>query len=268
MVKDSFVQELIQAGLPINQLFQYSDLNASKAGVRFEEDIQAIANTVFQNEINNLGSQVVYGKMQFTGEQLKNIPVRYLDNFSKDTNEWIRGKFTKEIEKESFGLYRLGSVQGKTDVRIPNNSVMINFNFSPEVLQFINLLRGLNITAKNYTNIDKISFGSASYFRVVTSVIEDLNYPEEVALKVYYSTRGRNSAAGYHKYHLRYAYEVLGPGQYYDINGQLQSLGLTNFLFVFSKSQRKIYVRSTANIVRKAIENNVASKTPSINLTN
>ena len=266
-LKDSFVEELIMAGLPINQLFNYKGMTASMAGIEFEKDLERIASTAFQNIENDLGRQLVVGKSTYTGEQLKNIPVRYLDAFNKETDQWIRGKFDKQTEKESEGLYRLGGVQGKIDVRIPNSAVRIDFNFSPEVLDFINLLRGLNITAKNYTNVSKISFGSASYFRVVTSVMEDLNYPEDVALKVYYATRSRNTTIAEHKYHLRYAYEVLGPGQYYDINGQLQSLGMTNFLFVFDKTARYIYVRSTVDIVRKAIEKGGAAKAAAINLT-
>ena len=97
--------------------------------------------------------------------------------------------------------------------------------------------------------------------------LDYLNYPEDIALKVYYATRNRNTTIAEHKYHLRYAYEVLGPGQYYDINGQLQSLGMTNFLFVFDKTARYIYVRSTIDIVRKAIEKGGAAKVAVINLT-
>ena len=39
-LKDPFVEELIKAGLPINQLFNYKGMTASRAGIEFEKDIE------------------------------------------------------------------------------------------------------------------------------------------------------------------------------------------------------------------------------------
>ena len=80
-----------------------------------------------------------------------------------------------------------------------------------------------NITAKCYTNMTSISFGKANYFRSLSSVLSDLGYDKDYILAFYHnSQRVRyNSISGAHKAHIRFAYEVLGIGQYIDINGTL-----------------------------------------------
>lgn len=252
--KDSFILELEKAGIPILQLFNYSNIGASAAGIKFEEDLAKIASVAF-GDVKNLmiGKELVYSHQNYTGDMLNNLTVRYIDKYDSDLKQWVRTKHKAEEELEAGGLYRLGGVSGKIDVNIPNSMVTLKYDFSQETLEFLNLLRGLRITAKNYTDMKKITFGHASLFRVVSSVLGDLNHPKDIQLKVYYSAKTSRSSLAEHKYHIRYAYEVLGIGQYYDINGSLQNLGNTNFLFVYDKNSNYIHVRSTKDMVRQAM---------------
>ena len=264
-----FLQDLLNLGLPVMELFNYEDLDGSKSGIKFEEDLKTIIDTIFGKPVvMSLGGKKIVNNLSFLGEQLAHIPYYSLEQWSEKLNEWVPKVFSKGEQKQKDGIYRLGQVQGKIDLRIPNTKITINYEYSPSTLRFIKLLQDMNITAKNYTNMSSVSFGSAKYFRVVTSVMSDLGYESDIALKIYYSTRSarQNTELGYHKYHLRQAYEALGPGQYYDMNGHLQSFGTTDFLVVYDKKANTIWVRSTADIVLKAL-NKKAIKGNYINLT-
>lgn len=264
-----FLQDLLNLGLPVTKLFNYEDLNASQSGIKFEKDLKTIIDTILGEPVTmKLGSKKIINDISFLGEQLTHIPYYSLEQWNDKLNEWIPKVFSKDEQRQSNGIYRLGQVQGKIDLRIPNTKITANYKYSPSTLRFIKLLQNMNITAKNYTNMTSVSFGSAKYFRVVTSVMSDLGYENDIALKIYYSTRSarQNTELGQHKYHIRQAYEVLGPGQYYDLDGHLQSLGTTDFLVVYDKKVNTIWVRSTADIVLKAF-NKKAVKSNYVDLT-
>jgi len=114
-------------------------------------------------------------------------------------------------------------------LKIPKSTISLEYATTNEVQEFLSLLQGSNITAKNYTNMNSIHLGSTKYFRVVSSIMEDIGMANSTPsiLDVYYKTyrarvNSKTKPQMYpHKVHMRFAYELLGAGQYYDINGQL-----------------------------------------------
>jgi hypothetical protein len=84
------------------------------------------------------------------------------------------------------------------------------------VKEFLNLLQDANISAKNYAKASAVKLGNTNYFRVVSSVLSDLGAPhsdKSNILEVYRHTKTpKDNIVALHRYHLRYVYELIGPG--------------------------------------------------------
>lgn len=247
-------QDLQRIGLFPGKLFRYSKDTSS--GVKFEKDLQ----TLFQRLYNvsdelQVGQTKVYTNISLLGSDIAKLPIRALDLYSKNINEWLKFQYGNNQQIKPTDLVRQAGVQGKVDLKLPNSMAQIQYQYSTELQTLLTLLKGANITAKNYTNMQAISFGKANYFRALSSVLGELGFGNNEILSTYFQTnrQGTKTASGLHKAHIRMAYEVLGIGQYVDSNGQLQSFGQTDYLIVFNKSSGQVKVRSTRDIVRQYI---------------
>lgn len=259
--------DLKNLGLFPGQLFNYNNsaLSDSQLGFQFEKDLEILFQRLF-NVLNQqlvTGTEKVYSKMTLTGEEFINLPIRAIDICSQETNEWLKFQYGQTKQIKPTDLVRQAGVYGKIDLKVPNSIATIKYEYSSKLQTLIYLLQGANITAKCYTNVSSISFGKANYFRSLSSVLSDLGYSKQDIMGLYKSTNNvkYSSLSGAHKAHIRYAYEVLGVGQYVDINGQLQPFGTTDYLVVFNKSANRIHVRSTRDLVRQYMLKTQGTKT-------
>lgn len=277
-----FIRELNQKGVPFMELFNYS-LNPnqfSQDGFQFETDLIKIFNSIAPDLAQKIGGDKVYSNVNFLYQDIKNIPLRALDYMNEDLNKWIKYNYQHQIQFSADSIVRQAGVFGKIDLTIPKSTIALAYATTNEVREFLSLLQSSNITAKNYTNMNSIHLGSTKYFRVVSSIMEDIGMANSTPsiLDVYYKTyrariNSKTKPQMYpHKVHMRFAYELLGAGQYYDINGQLQSLGTTDLLIVYNKSTQEIKVKSTYDIARQVLRKEHYSsgmgKSSSINLNN
>ena len=260
-------RDLSALGLFPGQLFNYKDstLSDSKLGFQFEQDLETLFQRLFNvlNEKLVTGAEKVYSKMTITGEEFANLPFRAIDICSEETNEWIKFSYGQQRKVSPTDLVRQAGVYGKIDLKIPNSTATIKYQYSAKLQTLIRLLQGANITAKCYTDMKSVSFGKANYFRSLSSVLTELNYSKQDIMNLYKSTEKvkYSSFSGAHKSHIRYAYEVLGIGQYIDINGVLQPFGTTDYLIVFDKNANRVRVRSTKDLVRQYMLKTQGTKT-------
>jgi hypothetical protein len=57
-----------------------------------------------------------------------------------------------------------------------------------------------------------------------------------------------------HKYHMRYIYELIGPGMYYlNYKGRRVNLGTVDYLIIFDKSKFRIVVKGSQNLIAAAL---------------
>jgi FlaG/FlaF family flagellin (archaellin) len=122
-------------------------------------------------------------------------------------------EYAQECEYESGGLYRQSGVMGKIDLKIPQSKVTINLQKSSSLMKLQSLLVGMNISAKNYTNIAAVHIGSSGWFRVLNSILSDLGKTSEEIITIYNITsRKTKKTISNHKYHMRFIYELMGVG--------------------------------------------------------
>lgn len=259
--------DLKALGLIPGQLFNYtnSSLSDSQLGFQFEKDLEILFQRIFNVLDQQLvtGAEKVYSKMTITGEELTNLPVKAIDICSQETNEWLKFQYGQKRQVKPTDLVRQAGVYGKIDLKLPTSMATIQYEYSSKLQTLITLLQGANITAKCYTNVSSVSFGKANYFRSLSSVLSDLGYSKQDIIGIYKATNTvkYSSLSGSHKAHIRYAYEVLGVGQYVDANGQLQPFGTTDYLIVFNKGANKVHVRSTRDLVRQYMLKTQGTKT-------
>ena len=251
------VKELQSQGLDIYKLFNYSN-KGQRYGFQFENDLQHIINSVFNGNIaENIGSKKAYAKSTFSGEELSKMVKIKVDQLSQDLQTWVEQKYSKKLVYDTGELYRQSGVMGKVDIKVPISSVSINLQDTGPIRRIQHLLSGMNISAKNYTNIASIHLGKSGWFRIVNSLLSDLD-KEQLVIATFNITKStKNKKIQNHKYHMSFIYELMGVGQYYDINGQLENYGNVDYLIVYNRANEAcpFVVRSTAKLVLDAFNN-------------
>lgn len=264
-------KDLQMLGFLPGELFVYTDSSktASQLGFDFEKDLEILFQRLYQTtESMVVGGQKAYTSLTLLGQDLEKIPVRAVDVWSDETNKWVKHHYGHNQSINQNSLVRQAGVYGKVDLSIPSSTVAISYDYSDKLKRFLHLLKGANITAKCYTHMTSISFGKANYFRSLSSVLSELGYSRDYILAYYNSSQKvrYNSISGAHKAHIRFAYEVLGIGQYVDVNGTLQPFGTTRFLVVFDKTTQTVKVQSTLYLVNQYLQRTAGTKTYVANL--
>ena len=255
-----FQQNLLQAGLVPNQLFNKFDKKYSgdttEIGDWLEENLAKIIDTLSKQSGSQIGKKRISSR-NFGNNltEIEKIPYGLFEAFDaqgvklftacgKDELKRLSGKYKNKIAN-----YRLGGVQGKIDVQGLKGDIVFNFETSPEFNRLIELLRGANISAKNYTDITSIHIGHSNYYRAIMTILDYFGGLGNITNtnKVYYAS---NAVIESHRQHIQLAYDLVGAGQMYrDINGNLQSLGSVDYLIIFDKNKSYIHVVSTGHIM-------------------
>lgn len=243
------------------------------SGQRFEEELEMFFKHIFETEGNlpiKVGDRQVYTGTTITVGNTKAMPQMKVE-ISKNTSEQLN----KKIEKMSLGSVKEGSIvrqaaaSGVIDLTVPNSIKSLGFEYSDATKRFLNLLKGANITAKCYTNTKTISSGNTGLYRMLSSVLKSINRENDIDMYYRYF-RGSSSKlpmeAKKHLSDMTFAYQLLGLGQYIDINGTMQQLNTTDFLIVFDKSTQQIKVRSTKALALEYLQGNSIARHPVIKL--
>lgn len=198
----------------------------------------------------------------FTKNQLTGIYEKWLDVFNQNINTGIY-ELADKVSFKNYGfrgdsnsLYRLGEVQGKIDVKIAKTCIKFIATLDPSVQEFITLIQGHNITAKNYINLEKVSFGHTNKFRIYATVLPQLGFNSRQALKSYYiqqsirSEHTRYALVHYVDEKLALYYEITGDGIQYDG----QSMGIADLVVINERNGNTIKVYNAARLIQEKLQ--------------
>lgn len=260
MLKNDFVEGILE-NLPqdIKQLFNYDDMSNYAAGAAFERDLGNIISSVFEQMegITPDYQKIELGAQTATAGLGVTLTYPMIESvFGKKFIEQVLKYAVEPVIDQTSGdvMYKLKDKQGKIDILSPTNgTITLDYEGNDKLTRFYSLLSGASFTAKNYLvrNNDRavrVKLGSTSSFRVYMSTLSfsnpELNQDERV--KIYFASRNtRNAIAKEHKKHIRFVYELIGPGLYY--NGI--SLGECKFLIVNERNGPGIRVFSTKQLI-------------------
>lgn len=259
ILKNDFVEGILE-NMPqdIAQLFKYDNMSNQAAGAAFERDLGNIISSIFKQmegeapdySTIELGAKTAGVNITLTYPEIEKI-------FGKKFIQRVLQYGIEPIVNQTSGdkLYKLKDKQGKIDILVPTRGrITLEYEGNEKLHRFYNLLSGSSFTAKNYLVKDgsdrtvRVKLGSTSSFRVYMATLSfsnpELNKDEK--MKVYYASRAtRSSVAQEHKKHIRFVYELIGPGLYY--NGI--SLGECKFLIVNERGGKGIRVFSTKQLI-------------------
>ena len=199
-VHQGFIEQIKQVlGLEVfKTLFSYDDSLSNRAsGVLFEENLTKIINAaVNQSIVKESGLQRGTSDLIFAANEIKNNYDKWVDVISSETQNGITRYIVEDEARREKGhtglrggeraLYRLGKVQGKVDLAITASMLQITYYLSPDCIQFFSLINGHNITAKNYKNIDAVSFGHTAAFRIYATLLPEFGLNKALMLQAYY----------------------------------------------------------------------------------
>ena len=257
--QQQIAQDLVSTGRFPQSLFTSftagKEAERGESGFKFEQELGKFVQKIFETDI-----PVVVGDRKVTTGQIINlsqgkIPPMMKVSPSQQSSSRIREKIKEmsaaQAKKEGYNFVQLAQATGVIDLQVPKSSLQLTYSYSPATKNFLNILQGANITAKCYTNVHAISSGKTGLYRTLSAVLTEAQIPEEIDTLYYYFRRRKRSEKEplQHMSHISFAYNVLGFGQYVDIDGKLQRLQETDYLIVFDKNLQTIRVRSTRALV-------------------
>lgn len=269
-----------ELGIPKN-LFNFLDsqnINDFEKGNLFEKNLsETIMKLLEINVPIQVGQNKVTSNMLIDLNQTSlhwNLKVQVPKEVNKGINEFIEMN-VKEARKKGYKTAYLASASGVIDINVPQSKKTLTYQPLPFLNTLNHLLRGANITAKCYTNTNQIHLGNSNLLRIITSIYDVLGKSQAETSKIYKIFNSRNSnlknmvrQKEYQKHlsHYTYVYQILGAGQYIDIEGKLQPLSTTNYLIVFDRKANTVFVRSTLELAEKYMFTNLTARKPYINL--
>lgn len=285
IIADEFIEDFLsrckKRGINILTLFNYYGLGKQKSGTKFETDLVNIFNACIPDEnfdvretVEQFGYKKGTSNLIFNSNELTGYYTKWLDalqtNVETKIPEWIYATYgTSQFGKSDLDLYRLGSIAGKIDVRIPQSKISINFTEAPEIDQFFSLINGKKLTVKNYFNINQVTLGNTNIFRIYMTLLPDLGITKAESLRMfyirrYYASMQTQEESGItvmlHDYHIRFAYELMGIGLTY----KGEKIGPADLLVINERNGQQIRVYNTYMILAEVLEKNQYSKARSI----
>lgn len=259
-------------------LFQAMKINPTQEkqsnfqqGFQFEKDLESLLQTLFSTNVPlAIGDQQVHPGMIFN-PQGTNLPGNLKVMVPKQVGQEIQKMTLKHAKEKGIQAVYLAEATGVIDLQTPSSALTLQYNYHASTKMFLQTLRNIRITAKSYTDVTSIASGKTSLYRSISSVLSDLGYGPSIIESVYkYYNQGRkklNFEDKNHLNHLVYVYQVLGVGQYIDINGVPQRLAETDYLVVYDRKNNVIKVRSTRALALNNLQNKkVFARYPLINL--
>ena len=248
-----------------NALFNYTGMQNWESGNRFEEHIVAIINAAANNTnfASVLGQEKGTSDLLFTASDLSKKYENWLDVFSEAIDNGIKKYVIDKAQRGNSGLrggendlYRLGEVQGKIDIKVPQSNLTFLYGINPKVQEFLSLLSGHNITAKNYMDINKVSFGHTAPFRIYATVLPQMGYGVPEVLQAYNIQRCiRKQHHNYMLVHyvdekLRIYYEITGDG----ISYEGTKLGPADLIIINERAGANIHVYDSYRFLQEKFE--------------
>lgn len=288
-IADDFIKDFFERcqkrGINPMTLFEYNDLSFSRAGIKFEQDLVNVINACIPDSdfnSSNFAQQFGYNKatskLEFSKDELTGYYTKWVDalrtNIQTGTEEWVKATFgQKNFGTSDLNLYRLGAVEGKIDILVPQSHLQINFETSPEVEKFFSLINGKKITAKNYFDISSVKLGNTNIFRIYMTILPEVGRSKEESLRMFYIQRyyhniKKNDDKGLsvllHDYHIRFTYELMGVGLIYDG----EKLGPADLLIINERAGSLIKVYNTYMILGEVLESKSFSKAKTLHFNN
>lgn len=167
----------------LDGLFDYSQIDSKKTtemGEAFEADLIKLFSIFFsQNVAKQTGRYLTQGSRFSGGETLANAA-----DSSLNINAELRKKFNSDNQLKEIIQGR--DVQIKTDVHI--GEIQGHVDLSPEAKEVYNLLRGTNISAKNYQELGNnsitVNVGKGASGRIYSNILSYLyNTDSQVDVK-------------------------------------------------------------------------------------
>lgn len=260
LLKDDFAKAIID-NMPkdLQNIFDYTGMINNDAGMKFEAEVANIVSSVFKQVE---GQYPDYSKIEM-GSKLANagigVTIAYPELSEIFGEKFVQKALQSIVQpiKNSAGsdqLFELRGQSGKIDVQAPTKaSTVLNYGANYKLQRFYELLSGSSFTAKNYISTEStrrvnVKLGDTSSFRVYMATLAfsnpELNLDEKK--KIFYAVKNtKSNIAKQHNYHIRFTYELIGPGLYY--NGVL--LGECKFLIVNERNGSGIRVFSTKQLI-------------------
>lgn len=232
-------------------LFDYKNFTSKQnyqSGLKFEKDLLTIINTYFneytkqENLVKNIGGEDAAPTMRILEEDLAKF-------YGKFTEQATMSALQKEDGESEWFNFR--GKQGKIDLLMSESQIEYKYEVSPKIKEFLELLNGSKISAKNYLSVNnqmRVKVGDTSNIKVYAAVLSFLypNITYREYEKAYFAARkARKKETEEHKKHIKFVYELIGPGLKYEG----KDLGTVDYLIINERNGENLKVFSTKYLI-------------------